>query len=291
MPSIALVNTIECPCPWTHGAACREFLEGWDGFTVSEALTLTECAGKNWLLLSNHRIDWVFLDTLAAQNPNTIFILWSYHDHIHRIPFKFWVLTGEQYVNPPTLPGHAMAYAKMQSIPNYHPLLLRANEEPNRVGTYERSANPRYLGYFAGSGYNRNWINGLPDVFYHDVGTHGLLNCQQRREIALQSLFAFGFHSPENIANHHVTQRVFEGLAYGCIVLSNNPAAAKLTDGIVEYVGSREELVERIVTFIWNPDAVHEKRQAGYKWAKQYGTNRVAAEAFQKLASELWNCV
>lgn len=289
MPSIALVNTSECPCPGTHGAACREFLAGWDGFAISEARILEECVGKDWLLLSNHRIDWPFLDALATQNPNTIFVLWCYHDVIDRIPFKRWILCGEQYVDPPRLAGHASAYAKMVAIPNYHPLLLRANEAPDCVGTYERPEKPRYLGYFAGSGYKRDWVQGLPDVFYHDVGSGGLLSYQQRREVALQSLFAFGFHSPENVANNHVTQRVFEGLAYGCVVLSDNPAAAKLTGGIVEYVGNREELVERMATFIWNSEAVAAKRLAGYEWVKKWGTNRAAAAAFQTLAANLWS--
>ena len=152
-----------------------------------------------------------------------------------------------------------------------------------------RTETPRYIGYFAGSAYKREWIQGLPDVFYHDVGSGGLLTYEERRDIALQSLFAFGFHSPENIANNHVTQRVFEGLAYGCVVLSDNPAAAKLTDGIVEYVGNREALVECMNRFIWDPAAVAAKRQAGYAWVKQWGTNRAAAAAFQVLATNLWS--
>ena len=288
MPSIALVNCPESPCPWTHGAACREFLEGWEGYEVSEAKTLAECAGKDWLLLSNHRIDWQFLDTLAAQNPNTIFILWFYHSVLDRIPFRKWILTGEQYVNPPTLPEHSSLHAKALQIPNYWPLWLRANEDPARIGTYERPVKPRYMGYFAGSGYKRDWVHGLPDIVYHDVGASGLLTAEQRRHLALQSLFAFGFHSPGNIANNHVTQRVFEGMAYGCVVLSDNPAAVKLTGGIVEYVGSREELIDRMAYFVWNPAAVSEKREAGYEWVRKHGTNRAAAKAFQEKAKELF---
>jgi hypothetical protein len=284
--SIALVNTPECPCPWTHGAACREFLEGWVdyGFSVGEAKTLEECKGHTWLLLSNHRVDWPFLDTLANQNPNTIFLLWCYHEHIQRIPFQRWILTGEQYVDPPTLPGHIQAHAKA-AIPNYHPLWLRANISPEEIGHPKPPA--KWLGYFAGSGYKRDWVQGLQGVLYHDVGTQGLLTSSQRREIALQSVFAFGFHSPENIANNHVTQRVFEGLAAGCIVLSDNPAAAKLTGGIVEYVGSREAMLECMDYYVHHPMAIERKQQQGYEWARLHGTNRAAAAAFLLKAVEL----
>ncbi len=290
--SIALVDTPQCPCPWTHGVACREFLDGWrdHGFQVGEALSLQECAPYDWLLLSNHNVDWRFLDALAAQNPNTIFILWSYHNHVDRIPFKKWILTGEQYVEPPTLPGHIATHAIALQLPqqNYHPLWLRANEAPHQIGLYTRPHPPQYLGYFAGSGYKRDWLTGLPQVFYHDVHTAGLLSATQRRDVALQSIFAFGFHSNENVANNHVTQRVFEGLAYGCVVLSDNPAAAKLTGGIVEYVENATALQERIKHFLAEPQRITEKQQAGYAWAKQFGTNRAAAEQFLHKAAELY---
>lgn len=287
MPSIALVNTAECPCPWTHGAACREFLEGWDGYELSEAKTLSECANKDWLLLSNHKLDWDFLDALAIQNPDTIFLLWCYHDHLSRIPFKRWILTGEQYVDPPTLSGHVAAHAKALQILNYHPLWLRANEDPIHVGNYTRPMKSRHLAYFAGSGYKRDWIREIPDILYHDVHASGLLTSEERKELALNSMFALGFHSPENIANNHVTQRVFEGMAYGCIVLSDNPAAVKLTGGIVEYVGSRGELIEKMAYFAWNPEKMAAKRKAGYEWVRDWGTNRAAAKAFQEKAREV----
>lgn len=289
MPSIALVNTAACPCPWTHGAACREFLAGWraHGFSVGEATTLEECKGHTWLLLSNHKVDWTFLDALAAQNPTTIFLLWFYHSHVHRIPFKRWILTGEHYVDPPTLPMHAGLHRTALAIPNYHPLWLRANEDPALVGTLVRSDPPKYLGYFAGSGYKRDWVQDIPGAFYHDVSTSGLLTMEQRRTVALQSMFAFGFHSPENVANHHVTQRVFEGMAWGCIVLSDNPAATKLTGGIVVHVGSRGELLERIAYFLDNPEAALETRRRGYAWIQESGTNRATAAAFLAKAEEL----
>ncbi len=282
MPTIALVNTPESPCPGTHGAACREFLEGWEsfGFSVGEATTLQECQGYSWLLLSNHGMDWDFLHRLAEQNPETIFICWCWHDFITRVPFKRWILTGEQYVDPPTLAGHVAAHAKALAIPNYQPLLLRVPEDPTRIGTFPRSIQHKYLAFFAGSGYRRDWVRDIPDIVYHDVYASGLMSAEERRSYHLQSLFALGFHSPENVANHHVTQRVFEGMAYGCIVLSDNPAAAKLTDGIVEYVGSRRDMMERMAYFLWNHDLAEAKRKEGYKWVKKFGTNRYAAQCF-----------
>ncbi len=277
------MNTPESPCPGTHWAACKEFLEGWEGYEVGEANTLEACRGHTWLLLSNHGMDWDFLHRLAVQNPDTIFICWCWHDVIDRVPFKKWILTGEQYVDPPTLPAHVAAHAKALKIPNYQPLLLRVPEDPRRIGTYARTIPHTHLAFFAGSGYRRDWVRGIPDIVYHDVYASGLMPASERKEYHLRSLFALGFHSPENVANHHVTQRVFEGMAYGCIVLSDNPAAAKLTGGIVEYVGSREDLIERMGYFLWNPELAEAKRQAGYEWVRKFGTNRYAAQCFARF--------
>lgn len=44
---------------------------------------------------------------------------------------------------------------------------------------------------------------------------------------------------------NHVTQRIFEGMAYGCVVISTSPAARDMTNGIVEYVATKEEFMEK----------------------------------------------
>jgi hypothetical protein len=285
MPTVVLVNTPESPCPGTHHAATWECIQGFRplGYDVKEANSLLDCANADVLFLSNHRIDLAFLHSLHALNPLGLYILWSFQDYADRIPFTRYILVGEHYVDPPTLPGHCAAYAILRKTGRYMPLYLRANEDPALIGTIPRDMGPyTYMGCFMGSGYKQDWVRDLPDVYYHNVAHKGLLTFEERRAIYCKSLFAFGFHSPENVANNHVTQRVFEGLTYGCIVLSDNPAAAKLTGGIVEYVANRAALIDRMAYYVWNPETVQKKREAGYEWAKQYGTNRWVAQELLK---------
>ena len=290
VPIATLVNTTESPCPGTHGAACMEFLEGFTshGYTIRQAHNLSDCTDSRILLLSNHNIDWDFLHRLNMLCPDALFILWFFHPHIMHLPFKYWILTGEHYYEPPTLQTHLPAHQIASSIPNFVPLQLRVNEAPERIGTYVRPANPKYLGCFMGSPYKAAWVQDIPNIYYHNINERGLLTSDQRRAVYLDSVFGFGFHSNENVANNHVTQRVFEALAYGCVVLSDNPAAVKMTDGIVEYVGSPADVKQKIEWFLARPDKIAEKQAAGYVWSMERGTNRYAASLFLLRALELW---
>ncbi len=287
MYSIALVNTPESPCPGTHNAACMEFLEGWRdfGYAVSEARSLDDIFGKSVLLLSNHNIDWNYLQRMNELNPDAVYILWFYFDHIHKIPFRKYILTSEHYVHPPTLPVYLPWYAIASSVNNYVPLMLRANESPTAIGAYEKQ--PVWNGCFMGSGYKRDWVAGLPNIFYHDV-CNGLLSYNERRAIHATSHIAFGFHSDPNIANNHVTQRVFEGLAAGCVVISDNPAAEDLTGGIVVYAKNKSEFLRLYEYYLGNADAREEKKLQGYEWARACGTNRYSALQFINKIQDLW---
>jgi hypothetical protein len=265
-----------------------EFLNGFTdyGFKVSEAKTLEDCRGKTILLLSNHRVDYRYLNSIKETNPDAVYILWYYHDHLSSIPFKKFILTGEYFFHTPRTASHIRFDSINKSILNFVPLMLRANESPRTIGTVEL-VRPRD-GVFMGTPYKAEWAYGLQNTLYHDTNQHGLLPYETRKVNYLTSKVAFGFHDPANILNYHVTQRVYEGLAYGCVVLSDNPAAAEMTGGIVEYVANMPEFLEKLAYFLNNEDACKQKREAGYNWVKKYGTNRYSTILFLKKINELF---
>lgn len=288
MKTIALVNTPQSPCPWTHNAACMEFIQGFRdfGYEPSDATSLEDCVGKDILLLSDHNVNFDYLHTMNQLNPTAVYLLWFYFDHIEKLPFQTYILTGEQYYSPPTLPSHLRIYNIAIQKKNYQPLLLRTNEMPDKIGTYPK--NIRYDGCFIGTPYKPEWGTAVPNSVYHNIAKSGLLTSEQRREMYLSSKICFGFHHPNNIANSHVTQRVFEGLAYGCVVISDNPAARDITDGIVEYAPDFKTFQKLFDYYCNHPTEAEKKRVAGYAWAKQYGTNRYAAKLFLDKIAELW---
>ena len=128
-----------------------------------------------------------------------------------------------------------------------------------------------------------------PSLVYHVFNPDLFLNSSQRREIYLKSIIAPGFQSTENVYNHHVSQRIYEGLAYGCVVISEHPDANKMTNGIVEYVANKEEFHSKVKYFLARPDECEKKRIAGYEWIKKNGTNRSVAMNFIEKIKELWS--
>lgn len=165
--------------------------------------------------------------------------------------------------------------------PDVVPLLLRAKEAPEQVGVYPRPLTlhpPDYC--FMGGGYKKDWLPPPSLGFtgrYHEVTNHNYLSYESRREIYLSTRFSLAFQSDENIRTGHLSQRVFEGLAYGCIVFCENPLAEQYTRGAVITVRSKEELWEKMREWKEAPlEKIQEQQERGYEWSRRFGTNRTS---------------
>jgi len=164
------------------------------------------------------------------------------------------------------------------------PFLLRANDDPELIGTYPKQVVRHYC--YMGHKYNYEMVPSSPKYTGYYFGTTNdskYLNYETRKGIYLSSMFALGFQSRANIEECHVSQRIYEGLAYGCVVLSNSPAAQEQTNGIVELISSKREIEEKIDYYFLNPQAYIQRQTAGYNFIKKHGgTNHAAAELFIK---------
>lgn len=221
----------------------------------------------------NYRNNRSLYDRIALLCPTSVFICWYWRDLTFR-PFNKMIHTGEYFMN---MMSGLSDYAYMTS-PSFVPLKLRANDPPSMIGMYPRSLKRDYC--FMGGGYKMDWIPSEFTGIYHQVIWNNYLSYDERRAIYLSSMFALGFQSDENIRTGHLSQRLFEGLAYGCIVLCENPLAAEFTNGAIVHVTSKEDLVQKMQFYKENPLLVEEKQKQGYEWVKQYGTNRITSALF-----------
>jgi glycosyltransferase involved in cell wall biosynthesis len=175
-------------------------------------------------------------------------------------------------------------YAKLH---DYCPFKFRANEDINLVGTYERNIQRDYC--YMGFYYRREWVPFELNGMYRVSEWKDYLPYEERKKIYLSSIFALGFHADAAIDCGSISQRVFEGMAYGCIVLSDNPIAEKITDGIVVTVTSKEDVLQKINYYKENPELISEKQQKGYEWVKKYGTNRESVKTILNRIKEVYN--
>lgn len=100
-------------------------------------------------------------------------------------------------------------------------------------------------------------------------------------------MISLGLHSPENIENNVVVERVFESLAYGALCFSDNPTAAKITDGIVKFIEDRDHLVQLVEYYVNNEQERLNLREKGFEFIKTQGTYKHVAREFIDLANKI----
>jgi hypothetical protein len=212
------------------------------------------------------------VDLLIAQAPDAIYIGWYWFRHnVDRI--KYFIHTYENMLQP----DDRVSLIKKQR--SNVPLLLRASEDPDCIGTLEKQILYDYC--FMGFPYCEDWeprehFKGI----YHATTQKGFLSYSERKQNHLASRFALGFQADENIRDKHVSQRIYEGLAYGCIVLTNSIPACEQTNGIAVYVRSKDDLIDKMNYYNNHPEEIQKKQQEGYEFIKKNGTNRSSIELF-----------
>jgi FkbM family methyltransferase len=219
---------------------------------------------------------------LAKICPNATYCLWYWHDK-DITPLKRGIHIYENMLSPST----DDRVTRLRKTPYNCPLLLRACESPEEIGKYGKAFVRDY--FYSGAVYCQDWM----DYVYKHFNGHGIYNAtwdfnkymtyDTRKEWYKYCFFALGFQGWENIANKHVSQRIYEGMAYGCIVLTNSDAAVEQTEGICVKVENAVDLVNKMNWFKQHPDEMDRRRQLGYEFVKRCGTNHYAIDQILKV--------
>ena len=265
-----------------------ELVEGFTdyGYTIKIPKNLDEMEDGGLIFLDDAAGEYIQNKEVYIQMglkcPKSIFICWYWKDTSFK-PFQYMIYTGE-YAMSAAVYHHGYEYMMK---PYYVPLKLRANESPALVGTYERYSLRDFC--YIGWGYKMDWIPKRFTGLYYRVTGDNRLTYAERKEIYLSSVFALGFQADENITCGHLSQRLFEGLAYGCIFLCENKLASIYTDGIIVHVKSAEDLEAKMEYYKMHPELIREKQLKGYDWIRRYGTNREAARDFLDKIKRFYN--
>ena len=104
----------------------------------------------------------------------------------------------------------------------------------------------------------------------------------------LDSKICLGFNSDDNIKNGLPTERTFEGIAYGCVVLTDCKMAEEATDGVAVYVKDYEDLQRQVDFYLHNESARKKKQKEGYEYALNKGTYYTVAKNFINSIEKLY---
>lgn len=283
MKNIILINTPTLPCPGSHyftsSKFCRGFQHGGFNFLeinhIDDSLSLYNNS-DNIFLISNHLTSYGGLEDvyrIGKLLPNAYFICWHFNfekELINNMPFKKFIITGEHYFNPPlSSDRHIEAYNFSKSCKEWEPFIFSTDMNPNQVGNFTR--NIIYDSFFIGYPYKSKWTSSLSNCYVFN-SSGSFIPEETRISIYLSSRVCLGFHSDANIANSCVVERVFEGMSYGCAVISDNKTATEYTNNIVKYVNSYDEVVSYIDFYKQNYNEYMKLQQEGYEFIKQKGT-------------------
>jgi hypothetical protein len=283
---IIILDCHEIKCPTVLLYVFKEFTGYFrrNNYNVKIVNNITELHNDSVVLMG---------DTFNCDNPvhllkniapYAIYIGWYWHN-IDTSELQYFIYTYENMLNIYYNENRLNDLLKLRSFKNNTPLLLRADEDLLLIGTYEK--NIKYDYCYMGWRYCEELVPQKFNGLYHGVYDHNqFLDYESRKKIYLSSLFALGFQSDDNITSKHVSQRIFEGMTYGCIVLSNSLPSCEQTNNIVIHVSSRDEVENVMSYYINNPDLAEKKRNEGYEFCKQFGTNSLSSQKFINLIKE-----
>lgn len=267
MKRIVILDCPEIECPPVLRIVFQELSTGFSrrGFPVTVCTRISELTSNDIVFMGDffHCEDPEGL--LYAQAPDAIYIGWYWHTiRITRLPN--FIYTHENAL------VHDDRVKQMTGRVRC-PLPLRASEDPLLVGTFPRTNLYDYcsIGPWA---YSRDLRPTKFNGYVHDnYGVENFLDYPSRKRIYLASKLALAFQSGWNIEYQHVSQRIYEALAYGCVTFSNSKPASDQTDGIVVHVTSKEDLEAKMEYYLQHPEEAEAKRQKGYAFVRSYGTN------------------
>ena len=266
---ILILDSPEIGCPLVLQYVYLELCDAYKrkGHVVRVITTVSEIHDNSIVFLG---------DKIKIENPqdllfgsNAIFIGW-YWKKWNVSNLKYFIHVYENNTNN-------LKNVFYQNIRNHCPLLLRANEDPDKIGTYERTVvrDYCYMGWRYKPEFEPTSFHGM----YHGIKDHTkFLPYEERKQIYLSSTFALGFQSEFNIYYEHVSQRIYEGLAYGCIVFSESLPACDQTNGIVVHIISKNDLEDKMKYYLSNPEELKKKQNDGYEFIRKYGTNEVSVQ-------------
>jgi hypothetical protein len=300
MKRIVMINTVELPVIGTLYFQAMKFMSsfkahGYEMLEVNDMDSLLELnlSREDVVYVSDHGLSINFEKVYSSfekfKNLECLFILWFYHSHIDKLPMpQKWILTGEHFRKKPKVKEHIDRWDIQNKLQNYVPMTFATAILPENIGKFQRNESLRAS--FVGAPYQIDWCRELvqtePGVLVRY--TPPFITEEQRIMIYLSSVVSLGFHSPNNASNSVIVERVFEGLALGNIVVSDNPVCEEFTDGNVKYVSTIQDVKEEIARACNNPEERASRQKSGMLWCKEKGTYVNVSKAFLEKSWELW---
>ncbi len=221
--------------------------------------------------------------------PETILLAWRGYElkSLREDPGIRVIFAGECCWGEPKSAGRRGWREFSKRHPNALPIEFGAPVDPQHVGEgcENEAIDCSYVGY---QGYEPDWqAHFRRDPRNRIVGTPPYIDEAERRDILRNSKIVLGLHQPENVADCLPIERVYDALAFGAVLITDNPWAVDATEGIGQYAETLDD-ARRLADHYLSHDAERrELRSRGLEFARRRGTYAHRAADFIALREEL----
>ncbi len=298
------LNTLTFPCIGTHLFHVRKLAQGFQqlGYLAVEVardedLDVLGLASEDLVYLSNHgashqlsKMQTLLLTRIAECGAWPIF--WYWHDYAAKLDLIFgsrWILTGEKFRSRTLAPSHQSANRVASARRNFVATPFASGVEAITSGMLD-GQRPYDVGY-VGAPYKMA-INAALKI---ELGKRfrlrltppmSFLNESERLPFFLESTASFCWHSPSNIQNGVVTERVFEAMALGSVVVTDNPYALEATGGHAIFANNLPSALDSLTYIASNRSQIDELRESALDWVLKHGTYTEVAKRFVEFSKE-----
>lgn len=280
MKKFYILNTSFFPNQGTHIISNRKLSKGFEqnGYEIIEIedsnLSMVENQKGNIIILSNYmdfNKNMKQIIEFSKKYDKIYYILWCWFD-VQFIPFQYWVHTFQEYKYEPENIIYKNLYFRIQELTEQKKFI------PYRFSSY---IDP--LSNFKEKNVVKKEIDVLYIGTYYELDTLSVIRKQKFNhfihlshagnnaitgnlfeEYYRKSKIVLGLMCPLNNESHTVTERVWEALSFGSLVLTNSKTAEKMTDGVVVYYEDIDDLLEKITFYLENEEERLKKIEKGY---------------------------
>jgi hypothetical protein len=285
----------------THILSNRKFAKGFEqnGYEIIEILNdddvdKIENNKGNIIILSNFMDfdnKWNELVNFGNKFNNLFYILWCWHN-IPNPPFKYWVYTFQEYKIEPNIIKFKNEYSLFKELElqkKFIPYRFSSYIDPNSNFREINNIEKIYDVVYIGSSYEVDKLNLIREnkkyksyIYIYNGGPNSITG-KEFEDIYRKSKICLGFMAEENNEKNTITERIWEALSFGCLVITNSKAAEIVTNETVIYYKNIDDMFFKLNYYLENEKEREKKIIEGYNIFTSYGNYKSNSKEFIDL--------
>ena len=234
MKKAILINTQILPAPGTAYLFATKFLKCFEWFdyefmeinNMNEIRKLEDVSGTIVFMFDHgyKNVNYKQEIDILSELKNVTFICWGCEEKYVKNKLNNVILTGAKLYKKPPINGAIKAWDLQLNCDNFVALAHGANVHPEHLEIKTDFSKYIYDCNFVGYTYNTDWLQYIQqhlNTFIRSTGGSNYCIGEERINSYKNSLCSLGWQADLNKQNFVISERIFEAMAYGCLVITD----------------------------------------------------------------------